>query len=101
MHPSAVCSALRRAPDERGPFSSAATAAFLPRSAKKAAKSARAPHFSLSSRTAPTTPRPEQNQTHRSSYTLEGTKKQGITPKRRAKLLAKTREAAAAKSTPQ
>ncbi|GBF96306.1 hypothetical protein Rsub_09101 [Raphidocelis subcapitata] len=32
-------------------------------------------------------------------YTLEGTKKTGITPKRKAKLLAKTREAAVAKAT--
>jgi hypothetical protein len=38
-----------------------------------------------------------QNQTqNREGYTLEGTKKQGISPKRRAKLLAKARESAAA-----
>jgi hypothetical protein len=48
-----------------------------------------------------TKPKPKTTQTNRSSYTLEGTKKQGITPKRRAKLLAKTREAAAAKAAAQ
>jgi hypothetical protein len=43
----------------------------------------------------------KQTNNDREGYTLEGTKKQGISPKRRAKLLAKAREsatAAAAKS---
>lgn len=47
------------------------------------------------------TPLTPPTQKNREGYTLEGTKKQGISPKRRAKLLAKAREsatAAAAKS---